>query len=125
MLFDEKLKEIYSTSKKNIEQHEMSQSLKLSLQNDLGKAYEFVRRFLSSYLFKEFDKSVISSQLLANSICHIIRHHVTMQILKIINSFIKKLTVYSINVDYVIENSNILLDTKDCTKNLQIINRAN
>ena len=93
MSFEEKIERIYKAI--------LSQNLPLP-QSRITKSKEIVLTILHAYRYKQFDKVLLQKTHIINPLCIALTQNlIDVADIYILNAFVKNLTIYSINIEYI------------------------
>ena len=114
MSFKEKIENLYK---------ELNERFPIEHRKWIKFSYEKILSFFNSYKHKEFDKSTLKKADIINSIClYLNNDNVDLMVkTRFIDLFIKKLSNYSLNLDYINKNENKLLNYNTCCQDKEIL----
>ena len=123
MTFDKKIDLPRDDFLKNIELSDLSPSTRRSLVKRVGDITFMIRIFFKAFLATDFDKTSIKQPDIKQSVCKYIENlnDISSVDFSIVNKFIKYMTEYSLDIDYIIENYTALKYINDCEHNKHII----
>jgi hypothetical protein len=115
MNFEAKIGEITDSVKSQVSQKKVF----------IGRVIEIeqiVMTGLNSFKFKKFSITEIKEKDIHQTLCKIIQNNEpSKRDLSIFNAYIQKLTVYSVDISYILENYHLLQYDNNCDKNKNIL----
>lgn len=76
----------------------------------------------NAFKFKEFSQTIISKQDIHQTLCKIIQdNEPSKRDLSIFNAYVKQITVYKIDIPYILEHYQLLQYAANCDSDIKII----